>query len=102
MIVDLIDVKRFLQIEDDITEHDPVISALIESVHKRIERECNCIFLPKDTELPCDGKRYFIAEADVLLAIKILVCNLFEGRGGGSIPAHVEVMLHPFKEHAIG
>lgn len=102
MIVDLIDVKRFLQIEDDITDHDSVISALIDSVHKRIERECNCIFLQKGTVLPTDNKRYFIVEADVELAIKILVCNLFEGRGSGEIPSHVEVMLHPFKEHAIG
>lgn len=102
MIVDLIDVKRFLQIEDDITDHDSVISALIESAQKRIERECNCIFLPKGTAFPSDNKRYFIVEADVKLAITILVCNLFEGRGGGEIPSHVEVMLHPFKEHAIG
>ncbi|OCG08862.1 hypothetical protein A9G13_02025 [Gilliamella sp. wkB178] len=102
MIVDLIDVKNFLQIETDITEHDSVISALIESVHRRIERECNCIFITKGEVIPTDNKRYFVAEADVKLAIKILVCNLFEGRGSGEIPSHVEVMLHPFKEHAIG
>jgi hypothetical protein len=102
MIVDLIDMKHFLQIEADETEHDSVLSALIESVHKRIERECNCIFLPAGSDFPDDNKRYFIAEADVLLVIKILVCNLFEGRGGGELPPHVDIMLHHFREHAMG
>lgn len=102
MIVDLIDVKRFLQIEEDITEHDSLIISLIKSVHKRIEKECNCIFLSQDSLLPDDGKRYFIVDDDILLAIKILVCNIFEGRGSENIPSHIDFMLHPYKEHAIG
>lgn len=102
MIVDLTEVKRFLQIEEEMTEHDPLITSLIEAAHKRIQRECNCVFLPSGSSYPDDGKRYFIADDDILLVIKILVCEFFEGRGSGNIPSHVDFMLHPYKEHAIG
>lgn len=102
MIVELKSVKEFLRIDDDSIENDIVISSLIDEVHRQIEKKCNCIFLPKGSEMPSDGKRYFIIESNVELAIKIMVRELFDGRGEGALSNYVEDILFYYKEHSIG
>ncbi|WP_228741719.1 head-tail connector protein [Klebsiella pneumoniae] len=73
MILTLDDVKTQLRLELDFTEHDAMLTQMVNAAQPSIERDYYCKLVTSDEELQAlpETVRGFIADEDIRLAIRV-------------------------------
>ena len=98
MILTLDDVKTQLRLELDFTEHDAMLTQMVNAAQRSIERDYYC----KLQALP-ETVRGFIADEDIRLAIQFLVSDAYlNGHTGQWLETDaVRHLLFPLQEHTL-
>ena len=84
MILTLDDVKTQLRLELDFTEHDAMLTQMVNAAQRSIERDYYCKLVTSDEELQAlpETVRGFIADEDIRLAIQFLVSDAYRTVAG--------------------
>lgn len=79
MILTLDDVKTQLRLELDFTEHDAMLTQMVNAAQRSIERDYYCKLVTSDEELQAlpETVRGFIADEDIRLAIQFLISDAY-------------------------
>ncbi|HIE9944369.1 TPA: head-tail connector protein [Klebsiella variicola subsp. variicola] len=105
MILTLDDVKTQLRLELDFTEHDAMLTQMVNAAQRSIERDYYCKLFTSDEELQAlpETVRGFIADEDIRLAIQFLVSDAYlNGHTGQWLEtAAVRHLLFPLQEHTL-
>ncbi|HCF8175916.1 TPA: phage gp6-like head-tail connector protein [Klebsiella variicola] len=101
------DVKNQLRLELDFTEHDAMLTQMVNAAQRSIERDYYCKLVTSDEELQAlpETVRGFIADEDIRLAIQFLVSDAYlnghiralsslrrSGSGAGCHPRHAKTV----------
>lgn len=105
MILTLDEVKTQLRLELDFTEHDAMLTTMVAAAQRSIERDYYCTLVTSDDELQAlpETVRGFVADEDILLAMKYLVSDAYlNGHTGQWLEtAAVRHLLSPLQEHTV-
>lgn len=102
LILTLDDVKTQLRLELDFTEHDAMLTRMVNAAQRSIERDYNCKLVTSDEELQAlpDTVRGFVADEDIRLAVQYLVGDAYLNgfRGQWLETLSVSSLLFPLKD----
>ena len=105
LILTLDDVKTQLRLELDFTEHDAMLTQMVNAAQRSIERDYYCKLVTSDEELQAlpETVRGFIADEDIRLAIQFLVSDAYlNGHTGQWLETDaVRHLLFPLQEHTL-
>nr|DAM09614.1 MAG TPA: head tail connector [Caudoviricetes sp.]DAM09623.1 MAG TPA: head tail connector [Caudoviricetes sp.] len=105
LILTLDEVKNQLRLELDFTEHDAMLTQMVNAAQRSIERDYYCKLVTNDEELQAlpETVRGFIADEDIKLAIQYLVSDAYLNGHTGQWLETVAVkhLLFPIQEHTV-
>ena len=105
LILTLDEVKNQLRLELDFTEHDAMLTRMVNAAQRSIERDYNCKLVTSDEALQAlpDTVRGFVADEDIRLAVQYLVSDAYlNGHTGQWLEtAAVKYLLFPIQEHTV-
>lgn len=100
----LLRVKHQLRLEPDFTEQDDFLSGLISAAWRSIERNYYCELVGTEEELP-EGKRAFVVDDDITLAMQMMVATWYLNPTGAGTESPsdlgVEYLLFPLQETTV-
>lgn len=109
MILTLAEIKTQLRLELDFTEHDDLLTRLINAAQRSIERSYYCRLIDSDGSghIADSVERVFVADDDIKLAAQMMVAQWYTNPTGTSSnsdsPADLGVtyLLFPLMEHTV-
>lgn len=107
MILTLAEAKTQLRLELDFTEHDGLLTGLINAAQRSIERNYHCKLVTTEEELDklSAGEVGYIADADIRLAMQMMVAQWYLNPAGAEAgtPSDmgVDFLLFPLMEHTV-
>ena len=107
MIPMLDNVKIQLRLEPDFTEHDQLLTQLINAAQRSIERHYYCRLVSTQAELDAlpAGNPGYVVDEDIKLAMQMMVAQWYLSPAGAELgtPSElgVEFLLFPLMEHTV-
>lgn len=107
MIPMLDNVKTQLRLEPDFSEHDQLLTNLINAAQRSIERNYYCRLVSTEAELETlpTGNPGYVADEDIRLAMQMMVAQWYLSPAGAEVgtPSElgVEFLLFPLMEHTV-
>lgn len=107
MLLTLAEAKNQLRLELDFTEHDDLLTRLINAAQRTIERNYYCRLVSTQAELDALDvtAAAYIADEDIKLAMQMMVAQWYLSPAGAEqgTPSElgVEYLLFPLMEHTV-
>lgn len=107
MLLTLAEAKTQLRLEPDFSEHDQLLTNLINAAQRSIERNyyCRLVSTEADLETLPTGNPGYVADEDIRLAMQMMVAQWYLNPAGAEVgtPSElgVEFLLFPLMEHTV-